>query len=249
MYKITKDIIKKVLPESFVKRQTKNLRYLYGLTYRGNKYQCNICEVKLRKFVRLDSNDLLCPNCGSLRRTRGLWNILKNKINGKTILHFSPSPSLKRLIENKTNPKTYITSDYEDEFESNYKFDIEKIDLPSESIDIIICYHILEHVENDFKALAELNRILKQDGTCYVQTPFKEGSIYEDPTIINPADRLKHFGQKDHLRIYSPEGLKNRMNKSGFLTEIIEIKNEVNNYNGLKNKDIILEGKKIRNKE
>ena len=245
MYEIIKQIIKKTLPEKFVKKQTKHLRYLYGLTFRGNKYQCNICEVKLRKFIRLASNDLMCPNCGSLPRTRGLWNILKNEINNKTILHFSPSPPLKSLIEHKANPESYITTDYEDEFESDMKLNIEKIDLQSESIDIIICYHILEHVEHDFKALSELNRILKQDGTCYVQTPFKEGSIYEDPTIIDPAERLIHFGQKDHLRIYSPEGLKHRMNKSGFKTEIIEIENEENNYYGLKNTDIIIKGEKV----
>ena len=240
MYERIKHIARSVLPSSFIKNQKRKLRYVYGLLFRGSNFQCNLCEIKLRKFISLSSGDLICPNCGSLPRSRGLWNILKDTITNQTVLHFSPPESLKAVIAQKGNTKEYITTDFEGEFESEYNFDIENINIANESVDVIICYHILEHIENDLNAITELYRILNKNGRCYIQTPFKEGSIYEDQTITEPTERLKHFGQKDHLRIYSSEGLSDRLRQSGFLPELIELSNGSSNYYGLKTKDSIL---------
>ena len=38
--------------------------------------------------------------------------------------------------------------------------------------DFILCNHVLEHVENDLKALREIKRILKKGGKGIVQVPF-----------------------------------------------------------------------------
>ncbi|MDA8692509.1 class I SAM-dependent methyltransferase [Saprospiraceae bacterium] len=213
--------------------------------YRGTKHQCNICDIKLRQFIEFDSSNLLCPNCGSLSRTRGLWNIINDQLSGKILLHFSPSISLKTAINTKANTKKYITTDFSEEFDAEFNFDIENISLDDCSVDIIICFHILEHVQNDRKALSELYRVLKKNGTIYIQTPFKEGSTYEDSSIVEPEERLKHFGQEDHLRVYSSTDLNSRIQASGFETKILEINNEKDNYNGLKQNEIILVGKKV----
>ena len=85
---------------------------------------------------------------------------------------------------------------------------------------LIICYHILEHIDSDQQAMKELFRVLKTDGTCLIQTPFKDGETYEDFSIKTKEDRLKHFGQDDHVRIYSISGLKERLEKSGFLVDV-----------------------------
>ena len=152
MYEIAKNIVKKMLPESLVERHSRNLRSIYGIFLKGNKHECNICGSKLRKFVKLNSNDLLCPICGSLPRTRGLWEILNKELQHKIVLHFSPSPSLKETIEKTGDTKEYITTDYEGQFEAKQKHNIENIKLTDNSIDLIICYHILEHVANDKQA-------------------------------------------------------------------------------------------------
>lgn len=68
--------------------------------------------------------------------------------------------------------------------------------------------------------MKELFRVLKTDGTCLIQTPFKDGETYEDFSIKTKEDRLKHFGQDDHVRIYSISGLKERLEKSGFLVDV-----------------------------
>ncbi len=96
------------------------------------------------------------------------------------------------------------------------------IPLGNNAFDLIICYHILEHIENDSQAMIELQRVLKPNGSCIIQTPFKEGDIYEDFSIKSPDERLKAFGQKDHVRIYSVEGLQQRLKENGF--QDVEIK-------------------------
>ena len=67
-------------------------------------------------------------------------------------------------------------------FKARKALDIENIEEPnSNTYDLIICYHVLEHINKDLKAMSELFRILKPGGKVYIQTPFKEGVIYENP--------------------------------------------------------------------
>jgi len=243
MYEFAKYIVKKLLPRSVIRKQGSKLRRLYGALYRGNKHECNICDTKLKKFIKLKTNDLICPNCGSLPRTRGLWMLIQKELENKRVLHFSPSPALKQVIQKRSSTLEYLTTDYEDEFESELELNIENMTLEDNSFDVIVCYHILEHVIDDVKALQELHRILKENGVCYIQTPFREGSILEDYSVTDPLERLRLFGQKDHVRVYSPKGLVERMENAGLKTETIEILNENDNYYGLKSKDIILKGR------
>ncbi|WP_233164311.1 class I SAM-dependent methyltransferase [Snuella sedimenti] len=164
---------------------------------------------------------------------------MSNNIKGN-ILHFSPSRSLYRPFK-KNNQINYYSTDFENEFLADYKFDITTINQESEKFDIIICYHILEHVIDDKKAISELYRTLKPQGTIYIQTPFKEGDIYEDYSIIAPKERLKHFGQEDHVRIYSVKGLKSRLENNGFKVEPKTFTNDENDfYNGFKSPETVL---------
>src|SRR5690606_10679009 len=137
------------------------------------------------------------------------------------VLHFSPSRSVYRLL--KKNPDIhYFSTDYEDEFLADYRYDITQIPAENEFFDLIICYHILEHIENDKKAMEELQRVLKPSGICIIQTPFKEGEIYEECSKKTQKERMEAFGQEDHVRIYSVEGLRKRLIESGF--QNVEIK-------------------------
>ena len=109
---------------------------------------------------------------------------------------------------------------------------------------MLICYHVLEHIEEDQKALAELYRILKPGGSCLIQTPFKEGNTYEDFSIKSPLERLRHFGQRDHVRIYSVNGLEKRLVNAGFTVEVKEFKEQSDNYFGFKQNEYVIVAKK-----
>jgi SAM-dependent methyltransferase len=245
MYNKTKQIIKALVSKSFLFKYEPIFRSVLYQFYRGKVFQCKICNKRLRKFIQLENDDKLCPNCGSLARNRRLWDILSSKfLNEKlNILDFSPSRCLYRILKN--NPSiTYSSTDLSGDFLSDHKFDITNIDSQNETYDLIICYHILEHVENDNQAIKELYRILKPKGVCIVQTPFKQGDIYEDFSIRSDEGRIKYFGQSDHVRIYSVQGLKERLTDHGFQVEIKEYSEDANNIYGYPKEEFVLFCKK-----
>jgi hypothetical protein len=43
---------------------------------------------------------------------------------------------------------------------------------------------------------------------------------YDDPSIVSPEDRMKHFGQQDHFRIFGDDFPKSLENK-GFVVTIV----------------------------
>ncbi len=221
MYEKIKKIAKTILPKSILEKNEETLRNLVALKYRGNTVFCNVCSSGLSSFIKLDNDELLCPKCGSLPRTRRLLELIEKEPNWstKSLLHFSPPKALRKKL--KSLPlKAYVTTDYEGEFKADKKFNIQQIDEQDNTYDLIICYHVLEHIPNDRQAMKELFRVLKPQGKCFIQTPFKKGEIYEDETITTPEERTKHFGQHDHLRIYSVEGLSKRLKDAGFQVNV-----------------------------
>ena len=188
--------------------------------------------------MHLNGGDLLCPFCGSRSRTRALFQLLEEKkLLCGTVLHFSPSRSLYRKL--KHHPSiSYIATDFADEFIADHHFDIRSIDLKNESVDLIVCFHVLEHIIEDQKAMRELARVLKPNGLCLIQTPFKLGDIYEDSCIIDPQERLAAYGQEDHVRVYSVAGIRERLLYNGF--QEVDVLNMKNVYSGIPNQRILL---------
>jgi len=217
MYQFAKNIVRKIVPQKVLFENEIFFRKLLYPLYKGKNCKCNICNSELKHFEKLDNGNLLCPVCGSLPRSRRLNMLLNDKYlkPGFSVLDFSPSRALFRVLK-KRKDILYFPTDFEDEFLADYHFDITKIDAEPEKFDLILCYHILEHIENDSAAMRELFRVLKKQGMALIQTPFKSGEIYEDFSIRSREERLKHFGQDDHVRIYSAEGLQKRLEDAGF---------------------------------
>jgi SAM-dependent methyltransferase len=239
MYNQIKKIVKTIIPKRILFSFEPIFRSFLYLFYKGDKFKCNICNKGLRKFINND--DKLCPHCGSLSRTRRLWDILNTILlkENISILDFSPSRSLYRILKNNASI-SYMSTDLSGDFLSDFKYDITNIDVRDESYDLVICYHVLEHIKDDTQAMKELFRILRKGGICIVQTPFKQGDIYEDFSIQSDEDRLKHFGQKDHVRIYSISGLMQRLIDCGFNVEIREFNAEMENKFGFKSNESVL---------
>ena len=138
----------------------------------------------------------------------------------------------------------YFSSDFANEFMSDYQFDITAITMQDNFFDLIICYHILEHIPNDQKAMAELARVLKPGGILLLQTPFRDGSILEDPAMTGEDERRKYFGQKDHVRIYSIEGISGRLSQAGFHVKVLQFNEQLFNRSGFSEKEVVLSCKK-----
>lgn len=239
MYNLLKNSITRFIPKKLLFRIEPILRKCYAVTKQGSNHECVICDFKASDWVQLPNNDLLCLNCGSLARDRRLWQLVKENYikNDIQILDFSPSRPLFRKWKKEKNVN-HIASDLSGDFMADVAYDITQIVEKENTFDLIICYHILEHVIDDVKAMSELYRVLKPNGTVLIQTPFKEGEIYEDYSITSEAERLLHFGQEDHVRVYSVEGLKTRLESVGF--DVIVNRFERDTYLGFSANEIVI---------
>lgn len=135
------------------------------------------------------------------------------------MLHVAPELCFMDRFEELDN-LDYITADIESPL-AKVKMDIHEIPFEENSIDIIFCNHVLEHVDDDIKALSEMRRVLKPGGWAILQVPFfypLPETTYEDKSIIDPKEREKAFGQDDHVRMYG-EDYAARLASVGFKVE------------------------------
>jgi SAM-dependent methyltransferase len=169
-----------------------------------------------------------CPWCGAPDRERLYALYLKQYFRGLApkdtvrMVDFAPNPSLssfiRKLIADSAYNVAYRTADLSAEGVDD-RVDI--MDLNSyadSSVDFFICSHVLEHVADDRKALGELHRILKRGGQGILVVPIAVGveEIDEDPSVTDPAERWRRFGQDDHLRQYSKKGFLLRVEQASF---------------------------------
>ncbi|WP_353777975.1 methyltransferase domain-containing protein [Winogradskyella sp. 3972H.M.0a.05] len=245
MYKALKTIVRTLIPNKLFFKLEPTFRDIhYSLSYKGDNFKCTICEKPLKAFIPFGGYDKICPSCGSLSRDRRLWQIIERDYTNfnPTILDFSPSRALYRKLKafRRFRKIEYITTDLSGNFLADRQYNITDINVEDEAFDVILCYHVLEHIIEDTTAMKELYRILKPNGTCLIQTPFKEGDIYEDYSIISPEDRLKHFGQDDHVRVYSVEGLSQRLQAAGFNVNPLSFEEADDNLHGFANQETVL---------
>ena len=64
----------------------------------------------------------------------------------------------------------------------------------------------------------ELARILRPHGWAALLVPITVPETIEDPSVTDPAERLKRFGQEDHVRAYGLD-FADRLREAGFTVE------------------------------
>ena len=178
MYSFFKNIYKVLTPKSWQFKIEPFIRKMvYYLIYKGGNTTCLICSAKSKKFIPIsfyNSDDKICPNCGALSRSRALGEYIRKNFKNQSqkILDFSPHRSLNNFF--KSIFENYISSDFENQFYAQKSYDITKINEADQRFDLIICFHVLEHILEDKKAIKELNRVLKNDGHLLIQVPLKK---------------------------------------------------------------------------
>jgi len=136
----------------------------------------------------------------------------------KRLLHIAPERTLEDKFRNLAH-LDYLSADLNDP-KVMVKMDITAISYPKNTFDIIFCSHVLEHVPDDRRAMGELYRILKRDGFALFMVPITVAKTFEDPSVTNPIQREKLFGQADHVRRYGPD-FRDRLEASGFRTRTL----------------------------
>jgi predicted SAM-dependent methyltransferase len=114
----------------------------------------------------------------------------------------------------------YVGVDLNDRPNIGIKLDTTAIPVHSNTFDAIICIHVLEHVQEDRKAIRELFRVLKPGGWAIISVPIRlEQKTFEDPTITTPEERERTFGETDHVRVYGYDLLE-RLEGIGFQVQM-----------------------------
>ena len=209
MKKITKFLLNKI-PRPLLIKASILARPLIVLFFKGNNFTDPIDGKSYRKFLPYgygkQRENALSPGTLSLERHRQMWLYLQNETNffikNYKVLHIAPEQEFLRKFKKMKN-LDYISADLFSPI-VDVKADILDLPFENESFDVIFCNHVLEHIEDDRKAMSELFRVMKKGGWGIVQVPMKNSleKTYEDFTIKDPKERQKHFGQYDHVRWY-----------------------------------------------
>lgn len=215
------------IPRKYLQRFSGIGLKVVGLFYRGDQVNCPICHHSYRTFLpygRINPRpNALCPHCLSLERHRLIWLYLQAETNffsfPQHVLHIAPEACFLERFES-IHKENYITADLESPL-AKVKMDIHEIPFPENSFDVILCNHVLEHVNDDIKAMMEINRVLKPGGYALMQIPFFSPvpeETFEDNSIKDPREREKIFGQSDHVRKYGRD-YPRRIQRSGLIAE------------------------------
>lgn len=210
-----------------------------GLLYVGRGKECPVCGCRRRKFLPYgyveQRENALCPNCLALERHRLLWLwLLRESDLGRgavalpRLLHIAPEVALRGKLRKMyhSSPERYVTADLESPL-ADMHFDVQQIPLEDGSFDVVIANHIMEHVEDDRRAMRELCRILRAGGWGVILSPIDESraTTFEDDSITDEKERTRIFGQYDHRRIYGRDYAK-RLEEAGFEVYVIDYKNQ-----------------------
>lgn len=199
---------------------------------------CPCCGIKFQSFVaglyreypkRFNPSryehtrqDVLCPVCKSLPRHRILACWFERHLGylrKANILFFAPGRS--EMIWLKRNKVSCVTADLC--AKADIQLDIQKTDLSDESYDLIVCNHVLEHVDDFRKALKEMYRILRPGGSFICSFPMdpKVELLDEDPSVQTEEERIRRFGQNDHKRVFGMK-VDRFLKEVGFTVERID---------------------------
>ncbi|NLP58515.1 class I SAM-dependent methyltransferase [Lutibacter sp. B1] len=210
------------------------VRPLISIYLKGNNYTDPIDGKSFRKFLPYGYEkqrlNVLSPSTLSLERHRLLWLYLKNETDffttQKKVLHIAPEQCFLKIFKKQKN-LDYITADLYSPI-VDIKADICDLPFNDNSFDVILCNHVLEHIEDDHKAMSELYRVLKSGGLGIFQIPqdLNREKTYEDFSITSPEEKAKHFGQYDHVRIYGKDYF-DRLRNVGFKVQEINYSKEL----------------------
>ena len=184
----------------------------------GTGAYCNICSWEGDRFDGARHVEgQLCPRCGSSARDRFSFFCFTNR---------TPKARWLRVIE--TSPRlgdayraamghwfTYTATDFdESSHRGTVRLDLQDIDLPSGSVDVLLTAHVLEHVPDTDRALAAIVRTLAPGGRMYLQVPVQEGAT------VAPA--VPEFHQ-DNTKVFWRFGfdLADRLRGHGFATVVL----------------------------
>lgn len=242
-----KRTIKKLIPRRLGYFLRRIFLHFRRFIYSGKKYYCPLCQhsyksmlpggfdLPVNKEMKIIGagrrTNVVCPGCGSTDRDRLLYTYLNNtpgllKPFVKT-LHIAPEPGLSKYLKSISKIAYKCGVKYHEGFyyDKNIQlFDILNLPFENNRFELVVCNHVLEHIDNDKRAMEEIFRVMQPGAKAIVQVPWSPilNETIEDPAITDPKEREKKFGQFDHVRLYGLD-YPDRLRKAGFEVDIVTL--------------------------
>ena len=173
------------------------------------RVECPCCGWRGFDFLSEDTikfwlPHVFCPGCASHERQRMLQLYVERHDphlgeTGGTLLHFAAEDDLRKLIRANENLK-YFSTDIDPAAikvrcapGTGFMSDVQKMGVKTDSVDLIFCLHVLEHVRRDRDAVHELRRVLKPGGIAYIMVPFDMTLVETEEWEIPDPDIHYHI--------------------------------------------------------
>jgi len=204
----------------------RSLRRVFSAArYSGTAVSCPVCERSFKSWLGRHEHGL-CPYCRSSCRHRllsmHLAETCANEEKPLDTLFFAPDWGMEKWLRRRRQFRCATT----DLGAPGVDFHSDITQLPSadESYDLILCSHVLEHIPDDSKAIAEIYRVLRPGGRAMIQIPWNSASesTDEDPSVTDIRERERRFGQFDHVRMYGRDVI-DRLGRPGFQVEVLNL--------------------------
>ncbi|GGF42632.1 hypothetical protein GCM10011519_15640 [Marmoricola endophyticus] len=154
-----------------------------------------------------------CRRCGSLERHRALTCLLEGAgaaVAAGSLLDVAPTPLLAGRLQALAAQAevTYVGMDFDpaaDNRTVTLQASLTDLPLPDDSVGLMVCFHVLEHIPDDAAAMADMARVLAPGGAAVVQVPRRPGRPTDEDPSAPVEERLRRFGQADHVRWYGDD--------------------------------------------
>lgn len=188
------------------------MRDVSEVTSQPRRSYCAACGARVTRQFRPGPGgrpDAVCPRCGSLERHRFLsllLGILAPDLRDlDTVVEIAPSRQTTPLLDGLGARRRLSLDLGCDNRQVDALASLCALPLRDASVDLLVCYHVLEHVPDDSAAMREIARVLSPHGTALLEVPIKVGVATEEDLDASPEERLRRFGQDDHVRWYGDD--------------------------------------------
>ena len=173
---------------------------------------CSVCDRVVDKGFDPGPGgrpDASCPHCGSLERHRFLavaLGVLRPSLGDiGLLLDIAPSPQTTPLFK-RLDARQHVRLDLgADPRRVDVLGSVTELPFQAGSVDLLVCYHVLEHVPDDLAGMREIARVLSDDGVALVQVPWRPGTVTDEDPEAPEDERVRRFGQADHVRYYGDD--------------------------------------------
>lgn len=186
----------------------------------ATNHSCPACDSDVDAFLPGGPKrrpNAKCPHCGALERHRFLCYLIRRHApylgTSDVVLDIAPQTQVATVLRDAAGA-AYVATDLFAELDVDTLMDITALALPTDSVDAIVCYHVLEHIPDDARAMQELARVLKPGGMLLMQVPWARDQLTEEDPDASVEERIRRFGQDDHVRLYGSD-LETRLAANG----------------------------------